>query len=215
MRNCRPFLAILAALCAASASGADGLKVTTDNDLVYTKAGGDELKLDMARPAEGDGPFPAIVVIHGGGWRAGTRPTTGRSWPSSPGGVTWRSRRSIGSARRTRSRRRSTTSRRPSAGSRAHAEEYKVDADHIGAVGLLGRRAPVADARPDRARTTAWKGTSPADAPDSQVQAVVNYFGPTDLAADRHPRGHPAAGQGLPRRLAQPRSPRSPPRPRP
>jgi acetyl esterase/lipase len=31
------------------------------------KASDTELKLDLARP-QGDGPFPAIVLIHGGGW---------------------------------------------------------------------------------------------------------------------------------------------------
>jgi acetyl esterase/lipase len=38
---------------------------------VYTKAGDTELKLDLARPAEGEGPFPAVLVIHGGGRRGG------------------------------------------------------------------------------------------------------------------------------------------------
>src|SRR5262249_30541096 len=27
----------------------------------------------IARPAKGDGPFPAVLLIHGGGFRAGTR----------------------------------------------------------------------------------------------------------------------------------------------
>src|SRR5581483_11615346 len=30
-------------------------------------------QLDMARPKNGDGPFPAVVCIHGGGFRAGSR----------------------------------------------------------------------------------------------------------------------------------------------
>ena len=32
-----------------------------------------DLELDLAMPAEGKGPFPAIVCIHGGGWKGGTR----------------------------------------------------------------------------------------------------------------------------------------------
>ena len=76
--------------------------MTTENDLVYTKAGDAELKLDLARPAEGDGPFPAVLVIHGGGWRAGNKEDIrGRAGASSPAGATWRSRRSTGSAPRT------------------------------------------------------------------------------------------------------------------
>src|SRR5690242_16329441 len=61
-----------AALCT-SARAADEAKVETSDDLVYTKVGDRELKLDLARPGEGDGPFPAVVVIHGGAWRQGNK----------------------------------------------------------------------------------------------------------------------------------------------
>ena len=43
-----------------------------EDNITYGKAGDTELKLDLARP-EGDGPFPAIVFIHGGGWYQGNR----------------------------------------------------------------------------------------------------------------------------------------------
>jgi acetyl esterase/lipase len=39
----------------------------------YAVAGGEHLQVDLARPKNGDGPFPAIVCIHGGGFRAGKR----------------------------------------------------------------------------------------------------------------------------------------------
>ena len=55
------------------ACGDEPPKVTTENDVVYTRAGDTDLKIDLARPAEGDGPFPAVLVIHGGGWRAGDK----------------------------------------------------------------------------------------------------------------------------------------------
>ena len=47
-------------------------KVVIQENITYGKAGDTELKLDLARP-EGDGPFPAIVFIHGGGWYQGNR----------------------------------------------------------------------------------------------------------------------------------------------
>src|ERR1700733_7594717 len=48
---------------------------TTEEDIVYTKAGSTELKLDLMRPkaGEGEGLLPAIVVIHGGAWRQGNK----------------------------------------------------------------------------------------------------------------------------------------------
>ncbi len=67
----------IALLCLTSfafpVDGAEETKVASEDDLVYTKAGSTELKLDLARPAEGEGPFPAVVVIHGGGWRGGSK----------------------------------------------------------------------------------------------------------------------------------------------
>ena len=61
------------ALSAFPARGAEEPEVASEYDLVYTKAGSTELKLDLARPAEGEGPFPAVVVIHGGAWRGGSK----------------------------------------------------------------------------------------------------------------------------------------------
>jgi len=41
-------------------------------DIVYGIAEGVELKLDIAQP-EGQGPFPAILFFHGGGWQQGDK----------------------------------------------------------------------------------------------------------------------------------------------
>jgi acetyl esterase/lipase len=42
-------------------------------DLVYSRIGAREMRLDLFLPTEGAGPFPAIVYIHGGGWANGNR----------------------------------------------------------------------------------------------------------------------------------------------
>src|SRR2546422_10432596 len=47
--------------------------IRVDRDLTYGKGGDIDLKLDLARPAQGEGPFPAVVFLHGKGWRAGNR----------------------------------------------------------------------------------------------------------------------------------------------
>jgi acetyl esterase/lipase len=39
----------------------------------YSNSDDQHLKLDIARPKTGDGPFPAVLCIHGGGFRAGNR----------------------------------------------------------------------------------------------------------------------------------------------
>lgn len=174
-------LALMAAAYIAPAQ-AQEKKITTANDLVYTKAGDQELKLDLARPAEGDGPFPAVVVIHGGAWRQGnkadTRPVLNElakrgyvaispQYRFCPKEVFPAQLHDVKAAVRW---------------IRAHASEYKVDSEHIGATGfsagghlalMLGMTGP----------EDSLEGDVPKDAPSSRVQAVVNYFGPTDLGA--------------------------------
>jgi acetyl esterase/lipase len=48
-------------------------KVIVQNGIEYANPDNQHLQLDMARPAAGEGPFPAVICIHGGGFRAGTR----------------------------------------------------------------------------------------------------------------------------------------------
>src|SRR5438270_564457 len=47
--------------------------VAFESGIEYTNPDGQHLQLDMARPKTGNGPFPAILCIHGGGFRAGNR----------------------------------------------------------------------------------------------------------------------------------------------
>lgn len=42
-------------------------------DLVYATYGSRAMHLDLYLPKNGDGPFPAVVYIHGGGWRGGNK----------------------------------------------------------------------------------------------------------------------------------------------
>lgn len=47
--------------------------VAFERGVEYANPDGQHLKLDLARPKAGDGPFPAVLCIHGGGFRAGSR----------------------------------------------------------------------------------------------------------------------------------------------
>jgi acetyl esterase/lipase len=69
---------------------------------------------------------------------------------------------------------------------KAHADEYHIDPTRIGAMGFsagghLALMLGLTD--PDDGFDT----DVPAGGPNTRVQAVVNYFGPTDLAADDIP----------------------------
>jgi acetyl esterase/lipase len=47
--------------------------VVFEKDIAYSSPGGVRLELDLARPKNAKGTSPAIVCIHGGGFRAGNR----------------------------------------------------------------------------------------------------------------------------------------------
>ena len=162
-------------------------------------------RLDLFLPPSGNGPFPVIVFIHGGGWSAGSRVLDALS-PQRQ--LTLR-----GYAVASIDYRLSGTDRYPAAVRdvkaairylRAYASRYSLDASHIalwgtsaGAhlaalVGLTGNEALFDDASLGNIEQSA------------RVQAIISQFAPTDLltmdidgAAQRCPlfngSGHDAA----------------------
>lgn len=152
-----------------------------DADIVYSKVAGEELKMDIYSPATGAGPFPTMVVVHGGAWMGGKRQDMAElcqnlaargfvaatvqyrlapkhKWPAMLDDV--------------------QTSVRYL---RDNAAKYKIDPKRIAAGGasagghlslLLGYR----DTRDPK----------PAEFPShsSRVSAVLSIFGPTDLSRD-------------------------------
>lgn len=64
---------ILSALSVGAADLVVPETVLFERGIEFANPGSQPLQLDMARPKQGNGPFPAIVCIHGGGFRAGTR----------------------------------------------------------------------------------------------------------------------------------------------
>jgi acetyl esterase/lipase len=164
------------------AAGAEPSKTTSEQDIVYTKAGASELKLDLARPAEGSGPFPAILVIHGGAWRGGNkadvRPILPQFAQRGYVAISPQYRLCPASAFPAQVHDVKAAVR----WLKGNAQKYKVDPERIGAIGfsagghlalMLGLTSPA----------DGLEGEVAAGAPDSRIKAVVNYFGPTDLAA--------------------------------
>jgi acetyl esterase/lipase len=59
---------------AASAQAPSGEPiVNVQHDVSYGTAGGVDLLMDVYRPPSGSPPYPAVVVIHGGGWYTGDK----------------------------------------------------------------------------------------------------------------------------------------------
>jgi len=68
LRLCRVLLALAASPPVLAAPAA----VVTVRDVVYGNAGGETLRLDAVMPG-GAGPFPVLMLIHGGGWTGGDK----------------------------------------------------------------------------------------------------------------------------------------------
>lgn len=150
-------------------------------DVEYGTTGERPLRLHLVRPSEpGDGPRPAVVWVHGGGWQSGNR----------DGGIA----RLIPLARRgyvgaSIEYRLSGEARFPAQVEdckaairflRAEAEAFGIDPERIGVwgasagghlVALLGTSGDVAGLE--------GEGGHPGHS--SRVQAVCDFFGPTDF----------------------------------
>ena len=160
--------------------------VRAERDVAFAKTPEKELLLDLYLPEEPpDEKLPAVVWVHGGAWRAGSKDNT----PAMPLAARDFVVASVGY-------RLSQEALFPAQihdvkaavrWLRANAKRYGVDPDRIGAwgssagghlVGLLGVSGGVEDLEGDI-----------GDHPDqsSRVQAVVDFFGPSDfLQMDAH-----------------------------
>lgn len=150
-------------------------------DVEYSRPDGYSLRLDAHVP-EGDGPFPAVVIVHGGAWVTGDRKRSVEPLfkPLSDGGFAWFS---ISYRLANMAEPRSIPSFAASAALlggavedvraavafvRTHASEYNVDPNRIA---LLGESAG--------AQLAAVAALKPGQ--NGGVQAVVGFYCPSDL----------------------------------
>jgi acetyl esterase/lipase len=131
-------------------------------------------------PREGDGPFPAVVCIHGGGWKAGQRQDLDKTIDTFAG---------RGYVAVTITYRLTTKARFPAQLEdckaavrwlRANAAKYHVNRDRIGVVGLSAG-GHLACLLGTTRKADGFEGTGGNPDQTSQVQAVVSFFGPTDF----------------------------------
>jgi len=182
MRSILGFTLLLAFAPIAAAQKAPDVpdNVAFETGIEYTNPDDQHLQLNLARPKSGDGPFPAIVCIHGGGFRAGSREgynalciklaqqgyvamtISYRLAPKFPfpaaihdtkAAVRW---------------------------ARANAAKYKIDPDRIGTTGgsAGGHLAQFLAVTSD---VKEFEGTGGNEKFSSKVACVVNVYGPSDF----------------------------------
>jgi acetyl esterase/lipase len=169
----------------ASSSQAQGLRPNLPDgskahrDLEYVRGGHERQRLDLYLPEKADRPLPVIVWVHGGAWLAGSK----------EGGGPALSFVRRGYAVASINYRLSQHARFPAQIEdckaairwlRANAKTYKLDPAHIGVwgasagghlVALLGTAGGVKE----------WEARAGNAGQSSRVQAVVDWFGPTDF----------------------------------
>ncbi len=183
------FILLAAApLCAQEkkATPAVPLGVKYELDIEHGQGGDTSLHLDIAFPERADKPLPCVVVIHGGGWRGG-------NFKVHVPQILEFARRGFVSA--TIQYRLVPKARWPAQIEdvkcgvrflRAHAEKYHIDPERIGAVGFsAGAHLSMLLGTMDKA--DGLEGSGGHADQSSKVQAVVAFFGPTDLAAKDFP----------------------------
>ncbi len=179
----RTLFFLLLSLAARPAFAQQSSNIKVEKDVPYRKVGKDKkLQLDIAIP-QGKGPFPAVVCVHGGAWRAGLGKRQDLN--------AWIERLAEeGYVAATVSYRLLPDAKFPEPIEdcktavrflRANAEKYHIDKGKIGALGFSAG-GHLVSLLGVAGKDAGFEGAEYADQ-SSQVQAVVSYFGPTDLSA--------------------------------
>src|SRR4051812_28996229 len=152
--------------------------VIHEKDIEYSNVGA-RVAMDVVRPkSAGTEPLPAIVLVHGGGFRAGSR----ESYLPVAAKLAQR-----GYVAATVSYRLAPRHQFPAAVEdvkaavrflRANAQRYGIDPERIGAMGgsAGGHLVLMLGLTPGE-----FEGTGPNREFSSRVSCVVNYYGPTDF----------------------------------
>jgi alpha-L-fucosidase 2 len=167
-------VAAIVSLARAAEPPAAGARLISD--IEYAHVGDESLKLDACVPA-GTGPFPMAIIVHGGGWSSGDkeRDITPIFDPLTAAHFTWFSI----------NYREAPKNKWPAGFQdvqtairwvKAHASDYKGDANRIALIGESagGQMVCLAAALADN---------------ETRVNAVVGFAPPTDMVADTIRRG--------------------------
>jgi acetyl esterase/lipase len=163
----------------AAPAAADDNAIIVENDVEFSNPDGQHLQVNLARPM-GDGPFPAVLCIHGGGFRAGDR-------QGYNGLIKTLAQHGYFAA--TITYRLAPKYQFPAAvydckaavrWLRANAGKYKVDPQRIGVTGgsAGGHLVHFLGVTSDQKE---FEGDGGYSDQSSRVQCVVSYFGPSDF----------------------------------
>ncbi|MBX9792278.1 MAG: alpha/beta hydrolase [Pirellulales bacterium] len=149
-------------------------------EVVYSESTGVRLTADIYVP-EGAGPFPGVLVVHGGAWRSGS--------PLQMGHISQRLARDGYVAVSIRYRlapefkfpAQIHDCKAAVRWMRSHAAQYKIDPERIGAWGYSAGAHLVALLATTDASAGLEGPNVPADAPSTRVQAVVAGGAPCDF----------------------------------
>jgi acetyl esterase/lipase len=169
----------LGILCAGAhaAVSKQAADIAYKKDLVYATVDGIDLKYDIARPVEGNGPFPLIMCIHAGGWQLGDK----KSYHDVIRELAARGYVAVTVNYRLASRApwpaQIDDVRLAVRFFRSHAAELGMDPTRLGAIGddsggHLSLMLGLLGAENERGVPLEQS---------TRIQAVANYFGPTDL----------------------------------
>ena len=165
------------ASCSSAPPAADGVRF--QEDVIYGRVEGSALLADIAQPA-GDGPFPAIISIHGGRWVGGHRKDTSSIKPREWAG--------LGFFAMTIDYRLARATPAPACQQdmlcavryvRAHAAQYKVDPNRIFLIGQSagGQMASLLATLGEGP----WKKTGGWNEQSADVRAVISVCAPYEL----------------------------------
>ncbi|MEL7496298.1 MAG: alpha/beta hydrolase [Planctomycetota bacterium] len=171
-----------ATLFAPNPSLTDGepLKFTKKGGVVYQQTEDYSLKCDVYTPV-GDGPFPAILAVHGGGWRWGSKfMMTRHAWLMARSGyvvvaINYRH------APKDRFPAQIVDCQNAVRWMRNHAEELKIDSDNIGAYGYSAGGHLVALLGTSNGADLFARGDDSLNGDDVRVKAVVAAGAPCEF----------------------------------
>ena len=155
----------------------------------YARPEGEELKVDVWRPHDGPGADagaaearPAVIVVHGGGWRSGTRGEFPRwnAWLADRGYVVFDIDYRLSPPPSWRDA--PADVRCAIAWAKEDSERYGVDPERVALMGRSAGGHLALLAAYTRGPVTPTTGCEAGDVRDTGVAAVAAFYPPTDLA---------------------------------